>query len=330
MKLKCSSISVKLAVVCAGLAIGALSNTSACTWFILHNDQGNCFVGRTMEWGDDLKTKITIVPRNHELGFEKKFKTQYGFVGMSHSGLFSDGENEHGLACSALWLPGTKYSAKKENGYNVADVSSYVLGNMKTVDEAVAFFKANTFYATMIPATKVLPEFHFAIADPSGRSVVVEFMNGETIIHENKVGVMTNEPRYEEHLKNWSKYEGKRFSEYTFEAFDYSSEARFNRMAAMKTLVTKMPTDMDAVNRAWSMLNTVDIPIGILYWRNITDDPQFTPYSVVDDLKNRIYYFRTYENYDVRKIDLSKIDFATVQYKSASVYGGVNYKEMNF
>jgi len=331
MKMKLQTMFLGFGMACAIIMIGLIAEVSACTWFEFRNDQGNCFIGRSMEWPGDLQAEITIVPRNYELGFDKKFKTKYGFAGMSHGGLFSDGENEHGLAFSALWLSESKYSAKKENAFNVVDVVSYVLGNMKSVDEAVAFFKGNTIYATKIPVLHdILPAFHFSITDASGRSVVVEFVNGETIIHENKVGVMTNEPRYEEHLKNWSKYKGKPFDEGTFEAFDYSPPGRFNRMAAMNATQAKVPTDMAAVNRAWSMLNTVDIPQGILYWRWVSDHPQFTSYVIVADLKNRVYYFRTYDNYDVRKIDLSKIDFATAKYQSASVFGGGNYKEFKF
>ena len=80
----------------------------------------------------------------------------------------------------------------------------------------------------------------------------------------------------------------------------------------------------------WSMVNTVDIPQGILYWRFINDNPQLTSYAVVDDLKNRVYYFRTYDNYDIRKIDLGKIDFGKVKRKSASLFGTANYREFQF
>ena len=323
---------IKLAAVCAAIAAVAINQASACTWFDFRNDQGNYFIGRTMEWPGDLHGQITVVPRDYVLG---SIKMKYGFVGISHGGLlFSDGLNEHGLACSALWLDESKYSEKKEGAYHVSDLLTYVLGNTKTVDEAVAFIKANAFYtssdfASLAPGITL--SLHFAITDPSGRSVVVEFIDGKAIIHENKVGAMTNDPRYEEQLKNWSnKYDGKTFNEATFEAFDYSPEGRFCRMAAMNATQAKVPTDMAGVNRAWSMIDTVDLPQGVLYWRWVNENPQFTSYAIVDDLKNRVYYFRTYDNYDVRKIDLGKIDFATAKYQSASLFGGANYKEFQF
>ncbi len=331
MKMRRQTAYFGIAMACAIIVTGLSARVSACTWFEFRNDLGHCFVGRSMEWPGDLQAEITIVPRNFEMGGGRKFHTRHGFVGMSHGGLFSDGENEHGLACSALWLSASKYPDKTETGFDVSDVTGYVLGTMKTVDEAVTFFKETPVYANKIPILHdITPALHFAITDQSGRSVVVEFIDGKTIIHENKTGVMTNDPSYDEQVKNWSKYEGKPLNEESFEAFDYSPSGRFCRMAAINATQEKVPTDAAAVNRAWSMLNTVDIPQGILYWHWVSDNPQFTSYSVVGNLNNRIYYFRTYDNYDIRKVDLSKIDFSKVKFQSASVFGGSNYKEFQF
>jgi len=331
MKTKVQFAGAGIAIACVILIAGLITEASACTWFEFRNDLGNSFIGRSMEWPTDLRGEITIVPRNYRLG---AFKTKHGFVGMSHDGLlFSDGLNEQGLACSGLWLDESKYAEKKAGAYHAAELINYVLGNTKTVDEAVAFIKANVFYTSAdfaSLAAGIQLQLHFAITDASGRSVVVEFIDGKTLIHKNKVGAMTNDPRFEEQLKNWSKYTGKKFDEETFEAFDFSPKGKFCRMAAMNATQTKISTDAAAINRAWSMLNTVDLPQGVLYWRGVSDHPQFTSYAVVGDLKNRVYYFRTYDNYDIRKIDLSKIDFASAKFRSVSLFGAANYKEFKF
>jgi len=320
-----------LALVCAGFMICSAIHVSACTWFVFQNDLKHTFIGRSMEWPGELQGVMSIVPRDYEMGAAKKFKTKHGFAGISHTGMFSDGLNEYGLACSALWLAESKYQDKTENGIHVGDVVGYVLGNFKTVDEAVTFFKETPLYSGKVSVMNdILPTFHFSVTDPSGRSVVVEVIDGKTNIHKNKVGVMTNDPPYDEQLKIWSKYEGKPLNEESFEAFDYSPEGRFCRVAAMNVTQEKVPTDAAAVNRAWSMLNTVDIPKGILYWRWVNDDPQFKSYAVVGDLNNRVYYVRTYDNYDIRKVDLAKIDFARIPFQSAHIFGEANYKDVSF
>lgn len=331
MKMSVKPALARTFVLCAALITGHMSAAFGCTWFKFNNDSGNCFIGRAMEWPGDLHGEMTLVPREHNFG---PFTTKYGFVGVSHAGLlFSDGLNEFGLACSSLQLDASKYAEKKEGALHVKDLPAYVLGSAKTVDEAIDLIKAKTFYSSadfdsLAPGIALTQ--HYAITDPSGRSVVVEFIAGQAIIHENTVGALTNDPPYEEQLKHWKKYAGKTFNEETFEAFDFSSEGKFCRMAALNTTQAAVPNDMDAVNRAWSMLNTVDLPRGVLYWRWISEQPQFTSYSVVGDLKNRVYYFRTYDNYDIRKIDLGNIDFADAKYQSASMFGGASYQEFKF
>ena len=84
-----------------------VNDAGACTWFRFLNDQKHCFIGRTLEWPGELRSEITRVPRGHDFG---KFKSEYSFVGVTHSGPFSDGLNEHGLAISALWLSKSKYA----------------------------------------------------------------------------------------------------------------------------------------------------------------------------------------------------------------------------
>jgi choloylglycine hydrolase len=305
-----------------------LQPSRACTWFEFENDEKDAFIGRTMEWPGDLAAMMTRVPRDHDFG---SFKAEHGFVGISHKGIFSDGMNEHGLAVSGLWLGESKYPEKTPESRPITDLLPLVLGNAKTVDEAVALIKEKPFYGVtsdLAPGLEIT--LHYAISDPSGRSVVVEFLNGETNVYENKVGAMTNDPNFTEQLKVWSKYDPAKFDEGTFQGFDYSPEGRFCRMAAINATQAKVPDDMAAVNRAWSMVNTVDIPQGILYWRWVNESPQFTSYSVVGDLQNRIYYFRTWNNYDIRKIALADIDFSKTEFTSDTIYAPADYQPFRF
>jgi len=301
----------------------------ACTWFRFLNDQKHCFIGRTLEWPGDLHSEITRVPRGYNFG---KFKSKYGFVGVSHNGPFSDGLNEHGVAVSALWLSESKYAAPGPDTTPITDLIPLVLGTAKTVDEAVDLIDDRIFSGANAGVFgKIDITAHFEITDETGKSVVVEFLDGgKPTITENKVGSLTNDPNYAKQMEIWSKYDPKKFNEENFEAFDYSPEGRFCRMAAMNATQVNVPDDTTAVNRAWSMVNTVDIPKGILYWRWVNNDPQFTSYSVVVDLSNRVYYFRTWNNYDIRKVDLKDIDFAKTTYKADSMFTPANYEEFKF
>ena len=168
---------------------------TACTWFGFINDEDKPFIGRTMEWPGDLGAQIAQVPRGHTIG---DVTTQYGFVGMYHGSLFSDGINEHGVAISALWLENSTYSPAGDGTLKNIDLIHHTLGNTKTVDEALAYIQSNVFYAYAPEILGNLPlTIHFAITDETGRSVVVEFGEDGVSIYENEVGVMTNDPTYD-------------------------------------------------------------------------------------------------------------------------------------
>ncbi|WP_170335586.1 linear amide C-N hydrolase [Ruegeria arenilitoris] len=300
----------------------------SCTWFGFLNDEDKPFIGRTMEWPGDLGAEIARVPRGHTIG---DVTTQYGFVGMWHGSVISDGVNEHGLALSALWLSDSQYDEEGDGARKNVDLIHHVLGNTKTVDEALDFIRDNRFYAYGPEVLGGMPlTIHFAITDETGRSVVVEYAEDGLAVYENEVGVMTNDPTYDVQLELWQAYDPNNFDEGTFESFDWSPEGRFQRMAAMNATQATVPDTDAAVNRAWSMINTVDIPQGILYWRWVNDDPQITSYSVVVDPQERTYYFRTYDNYDIRKIDLDEIDFGAIEFKSQSIFGTQDYRSFEF
>jgi choloylglycine hydrolase len=50
----------------------------------------------------------------------------------------------------------------------------------------------------------------------------------------------------------------------------------------------------------------------------------------VADLSERVYYFRTWNNYDIRKVALKDIDFANTTYKADSMFTPSDYKEYKF
>jgi choloylglycine hydrolase len=78
------------------------------------------------------------------------------------------------------------------------------------------------------------------------------------------------------------------------------------------------------------MINTVGIPQGALYWRFVNDMPQTTSFTTVADFEHLTYCFRTFDNYDIRKIDLKKINFETVEAFSVDIFKGADYMDFSF
>jgi len=103
------------------------------------------------------------------------------------------------------------------------------------------------------------------------------------------------------------------------------------KMACFHAMQPKIDTDAQAIQPVWSMVNTVDIVLGALYWPEFFgDEPAMTSYSLAVDLTGKTYYLRTYDNFDIRKIDLNAIDFAKVDYQEHAIFTGANYPDFEF
>ena len=46
-------------------------------------------------------------------------------------------------------------------------------------------------------------------------------------------------------------------------------------------------------------------------------------HATVTDIDNKAYYFRTYDNMDIRKVDVGEIDFSKVKYQVKEIFGTV-------
>ncbi|OAN10854.1 hypothetical protein A3K86_17835 [Photobacterium jeanii] len=310
----------------ATTSVGLTATAQACTNFHFNTDKGNTIIGRTMEWPGEINGQIALVPQQHKFSFAQ---AQYGFVGIQHGEeLFSSALNEYGLSGEALALGAADFAPEGTGKIRSGDVIGFVLSQAKNVDQVIELLKKTKVSVAKYDVVDGLAlGMHYAFNDGK-KAIVVEYVDGSGYpnIYENKLGVMTNDPTYEqqEALAHMMLDGGKaKLSEETFAAFDYSPIGRFQKMVAFNYTqdLSQVKTDFDAVNRAWSMVNAVDIPQGTLYWRFASEEvPQFTSYSNVVDIDNKDYYYRTYDNMNVRKIDLDNIDFSKAEYHTTSIF----------
>src|SRR5439155_430778 len=93
---------------------------------------------------------------------------------------------------------------------------------------------------------------------------------------------------------------------------DFTPPSRFVRAVAFSQSVFKPKTGNDAVLEAFHILNQFDIPKGAAREHekdehgNILAD--YTIWTAASDLKAKKYYFRTYENSQIRMVDLMKMN----------------------
>lgn len=328
------------------------SNVIPCTGITLTSKDGGVVVARTVEWAlnDAQHNQILVVPRNKKFVGQtpegnngKRWDGKYGFVTLTAYGqpYGPDGMNEEGLYVGVYYLPdyaeyGIYNPAKAENSMSVGDLMQWMLSSFKTVDEIIA--NLNSVLVVNVDnkdfGGAALP-FHYKIVDPSGNSKIIEIVNkGEVKVYDPYIGVITNSPTYDWHLINQRNYlnlstipnKPVTFEPYTLKPIgggsgliglpgDFTPPSRFVRAAAFTASCRPLETSLDAVFESFRILDNFNIPLGAQVPQDHlpTDIVSATQVTSSSDLKNKVYYYHTMWNRQIRKIDLKAIDFASVE-----------------
>lgn len=324
-----------------------LSNVAhACTDIRITANDGAVVIARSMEFAIDLKSNVRSRTNNHDFNTKLQdnskglsWQGKYGYVYLDALGvdIAIEGMNEEGLSFEALYLPDlaqyqTQIKGKENKTLPYIYLGDWILSNFRNVSEVRAAISNINVTSIKIPQTKnnILP-LHFSVHDANGDSIVIEYIAGNLHIYDNKIGIMTNDPNYDWHITNLNNYVNLKPTNpkpvvtkgMTFVATgqgggmvglpgDISPPSRFVKMAIFSAVVKPAIDGPQAVNLLQHMINNVDIPFGLAREtgsENYTSE--YTQWTVFKDLKNRVLYFHTYRNTNLRKIDISKIDFSS-------------------
>jgi len=334
------------------LMAAGVSHAPACTGISLKSKDSGVVVGRTVEWSlsDAQHYKIALFPRKKVYASQApqgakgmSWTGRYGFLSMTAYGqdYGPDGLNEEGLYVGMYYLPGfaeyaTFEASQAEHSLSVGDFMQWMLSSFKTVDEIKT--RLNTVRVIHVDDPRfggaALP-FHWKISDPTGASIVVEIVEGGKIkLYKAFLGVIANAPTYDWHLTNLRNYlhlTPNPQTPLTMDSLalsplgagsgmmglpgDFTPPSRFIRAAAFTATARPLANTVDATFEAFRILDSFNIPLGAtLPAHKLPADIEGTTQIIsVSDLKNRVYYYHTMYNRQIRKIDLQKIDFATLR-----------------
>ena len=349
---------IMMVVFAASLFVLSASFADSCTVFRLKANDGSIVVGRSMEFAVDLKYDAIAVPRNKTYispapdGKEGlSWKTHYGYVGIGTFGMefgTSDGMNEKGLAVGVLWFENDMKwqdvaSGEVKRALAQGMVSDWILGNFATVEDVKREIQKIKVFNYTDPKTKMALTVHFIVYDAKGGCIVIEYENGVCNIYDNPLGIMTNAPRFPWQLTNLRQYAGMtsemptsyQMSGLTFLPTGHGSgmfglpgdltpPSRFVRLAVLTRFSDIQPDSERTLNLAQHIINTFDIPFGL-----VTDTmpdkktvlKESTQWVTFRDLSKRVVYFKTYENQNLRKIDLNKLNFSGANVKRIPMFG---------
>jgi len=334
--------------LCLSLVAMMGTPSVACTTFRLQSQDGAWITGRSMELGLDLKSNVMLVPRQFGLNAMQPdmkpgmaWTAKYGFLGINTFDLnvATDGMNEVGLTAHALYIPGffeyQPYSADNKNIIANTDLVNWTLSQFETVDQVREAISKITVYGLDVPMIGIQP-LHWAIRDAKGGSIVIEYVKGQLVIYDNPISVLTNSPNFDWHMTNLRSHinltnvnvDGLKLGSTILPPMgqgtgllglpgDYTPASRFLRATALAFSSAPVSSARQGANLAFHILNAVDIPIGAVAEKIPGKDGakdklayEQTQWVTVYDLKNKIAYFRTYGNLNIRQIDLNKVDFS--------------------
>ena len=321
----------------------------ACTGISMFSADGSYFQARTIEWaGTNLNSMYVVVPRNFsQTSFTPKgqngmsFKSKYGYIGLAvHEKEFiAEGLNEAGLSAGLFYFPNFGSYVLYDEQYNsttIADLQlvSWILSQFATVDEVKANIN-KVRVVSLMGGNGSEEAIHWRIGDKSGKQIVLEIENGVPHIYDNPIGVLTNAPGFQWHLSNLSNYinltpvnpPAHKMADFMVEPIghgngflglpgDFTPPSRFVRAAFFKSTAPMLPTARQTMLQCFHILNNFDIPIGMNFPKNeIPDLPSATQWTSVIDLTNKVVYYKTFDNNNIRMIDLKDIDFGKVKYQ---------------
>ncbi len=298
--------------------IGLFSASTAlpCSRVLWVAGDGQVFVGRTQDWTEKAGSAFRVYPR----GIERtgavsenphKWTSRYGSLVVTGYDIGThEGVNEKGLCTHVLYLAGVCDYGKRDTkveGIGVMQWAQYYLDNYSTVAEAVEGTKNIPFQIETLVLPNGFPTLiHMSIADKSGDSAVIEYIDGKAkVYHDKRFTVMTNEPTYDKQIENLKQY--RTFGGDKPLPGERTPTDRFVRAAYYAENLPKPTNRSEGAAYTFSVIRNVSVPFG-------KPDPKkpnvsSTIFRTVQDLTGGRYYFESTYAPNVVWIDMTRLDF---------------------
>ena len=172
------------------------------------------YFGRTLDYEFSYNEEVTITPRNYKLKFRHgiEAKNNYAIIGMAFVvndyPLYYDAINEKGLGMAGLNFVGNAvYSEVKSDTKNVAQYEfiPWILRQCESVKEARKVLSEMNLVGTQFSEQLPAASLHWIIAD-ANEAITVESTESGLHVYDNPVGVLTNNPPFEQQMFQLNNY----------------------------------------------------------------------------------------------------------------------------
>ena len=243
------------------------------------------YFGRTLDYEFSYGDEVTVTPRNYCFHFRNVsiLRCHYAMIGMAHIAenypLYYEAVNEKGLGMAGLNFVGNAVYKEMEKGkYNIApfELIPWLLGQCATVKEAKE--KLSEINLINIPFNEELPsaQLHWMVAG-HGEAITVEATESGIHVYDNPVGILTNNPPFNEQMFNMNNYmhlstkepKNQFCSRLPLHVYcrgmgalglpgDLSSQSRFIRAAFVKWNSVSGNSETESVNQFFHILGSVE------------------------------------------------------------------------
>ena len=296
------------------LCLGSFNTPYACTAFILKSNEG-VVTGRTLDYSKpsifDVKTYIKGTIITSVLG-KDSWKVLYDFVTINNvlppdNYLVAfEGMNKEGISISGNLADAVYPQNVHGPTLSTDDIVRYILSCASNINDVRKLF------ASINISSKW--KYHYIVFDKSGKSLVIEFKGGAANFYENATKVLTNNPDFDYHIANLNNYANLRnynpqsITPDTGTQFhgagmyglpgDWMSPSRFIRGHIMiKEGEKHLLTQIDAINLASRIIDSVSLIKGIDLGKSESSDPIYTQIQIIKDISNSRIYLKRYDEF---------------------------------
>lgn len=289
------------------------------------------YFGRTLDYDFSYDERVTITPRNYPFAFRHKdnIDNHYAIIGMAYIvdnyPLYYDATNEKGLSMAGLNFVGFAcYNKNLQYFDNIASFEfiPWILSNCANVKQARDLIKRINIVNTPFNEKLQPSHLHWIIADKE-QSITVESVREGLKVHDNPVGVLTNNPPFDEQMFNLNNYmhlsnkEPKNNFSPKLDLYAYSrgmgalglpgdlsSGSRFVRACFTKLNSVSADSESESVNQFFHILGSVEQQRGCC---DVGDNVfEITIYTSCCNADKGIYYYTTYGNHQITAVDMNK------------------------
>ena len=298
------------------LSVSLPEKAFPCSRVIHVATDGRVTMARSMDWKENNQPKWWVFPRGMDRtgGTETnaiRWTSQHGsvVVSMYDKGAV-EGMNEKGLLVQGLYLSESKYGTRDASrpGLSIMAYSQYLLDGFATVAATVSALEKEPFQVVTVLLGDEPGTAHWALADSTGDSAIIEYLNGKQIIHhDRKYTVMCNSPTFDQQLAvntYWNSIGGDVFLPGTWRSADRFVRATWYQ----KSLPSSPKSSREAVAGVLSVVRNVSVPLG----SSDPAKPNLAPtiYRTAADVTSRTYFYESTLSPSVIWVDLKTLDFS--------------------